>query len=254
MVHHDAATSVVIPTPSQMREHATTLGEAPALLVFTGPEPAAVARGTVLLLHGLGGSKEVQRTEAHSLADHGHLAVVVDAVGHGARRYPDFEHRFAPARAERSYHEVVQRTAQELPAILQDLTDRALARPGYLGACGISMGGAILFGAIRAFDAAATLVASPRWRHAPESPHERLDRFFPTPLLVQTAGSDTTVPPADARDLHAALLPRYAQAPDRLRYVEHPGEEHMLSGPAWARAWSEVLAWFDRFLAPQRPR
>jgi hypothetical protein len=238
-----------------LRELATRLAEVPALLVFTGPDPAGTARGTVLLLHGLGGSKEVQHIEAHSLANQGYLAVVLDAFGHGARRYPDFEHRFAPERAERSYYEVVRRSAQELPAVIDDLHRRALARPGSLGACGISMGGAILFGAVAAgcaLDAAAAIVASPRWLHGPDSPHERLDRFFPTPLLLQTGGADTVVPPAHARDLHAALLPRYARAPDRLRYLEHAGEPHTFSAPAWTRTWDEVLAWYERFLAPRR--
>jgi dienelactone hydrolase len=237
------------------REHLTTLGETPALVVCAGRESAAVKRGTVLVLHGLGGSKERQRPEAGSLAGRGYLAIALDAVGHGARRYPDFEDRFAPDRAELSFFEVVQRTAEELPSVLEALARRGWTRPGRLGACGISMGGAVLFGASTrscTFNAVATIVASPRWRHTEDSPHERLDCYYPTPLLMQTAGSDTTVGPCDARDLHLALLPRYASSPDRLRYVEHTNEEHLLSEPAWTRAWNSVLEWFERFLKPPR--
>jgi hypothetical protein len=86
-----------------------------------------------------------------------------------------------------------------------------------------------------AFDAAAAAVASPRWLHVAESPHERLDRFFPTALLMQTAALDATEPPSDARELHEALVPHYASAPERLRYLEYPSEHHMLSKRAWPR-------------------
>jgi hypothetical protein len=82
------------------------------------------------------------------------------------------------------------------------------------------------------------------------SPHEQPGRFFPTALLVQTAGADATVPPAAAREFCEELIPYYRSAPERLRYVEHPGESHLFSPDGWDRAWTEVLAWFDRFLPP----
>ncbi|WP_158623783.1 alpha/beta hydrolase family protein [Corallococcus llansteffanensis] len=224
------------------------LGEAPALVVGEGSTVAPGPRGTVLLLHGLGASKEVQRPEAQLLARHGYLAVIIDAVGHGERRYPDFDRRFAPDRAEQAFREVVSRSAAELPAVLGALAERGGSRPGAVGACGISMGGAILLEALGpelAVDAAVTVVAPPPRGH---EALERLARFFPTPLLMQTAGADTLVPSQDARDFHHALLPRYASAPERLRYFEHPGEEHMFTEAGWGRVWEEVLGWFNRFM------
>lgn len=236
-----------------MRDRFTTLGPAPALLVSAGPEREAAERGTVLLLHGFTASKEVQYQEAHSLAERGYLAVVTDAVGHGARRLPDFEARFAVSGDEldRRFFAVVQQTAGELPAVLGALRAEGLVREGRLGACGISMGGAILFGAMSgpcAFDAVVTLVATPVWKLMPDSPHERLERYFPAPLLMQTASEDRTVPPGDARSLFEALARRYAASPERLRYVEHPGEDHMFSPAGWERAWGATVEWFDRFL------
>lgn len=65
---------------------------------------------------------------------------------------------------------------------------------------------------------------------------------------MQVGAHDPVVPPAGAHDLHEALAPRYASAPDRLRYVEHAGEAHMFSERAWHRAWAEVLAWLERHL------
>src|SRR6185436_15708242 len=105
----------------------------------------------------------------------------------------------------------------ELPAVLGALRAEGLVREGRLGACGISMGGAILFGAMSglcAFDAVVTMVATPVWQLMPDSPHERLERFFPAPLLMQTCSEDRTVSPHDARALFQALTPRYAAAPE----------------------------------------
>ena len=230
------------------REQRVLLGETPALVVGDGPTLAPGPRGTVVLIPGLGGSKEVQRPEAQLLAWQGYLAVILDAVGHGERRYPDFEHRFSPDQWDASFREVVSRTAEELSRVLGALAERGGSRPGAVGVCGISMGGAILYealGAKLALDAAVAIIAPP-----PRGPqvHERLEHFFPTPLLMQTAGADSLVPAHEARELHHALLPRYASAPERLRYFEHPGEEHTFTEAGWGRAWEEVLGWFNRFM------
>jgi uncharacterized protein len=236
-----------------VRDRLTTLGTAPALLVSDRPEREAAEQGTVLLLHGLSASKEVQYKEACSLAGRGYLSVVTDAVGHGARRYPDFEEHFSASgeEIERRFFAVVKQTVDELPGVVGALRAEGLVKEGRLGACGISMGGAILFGAMSglcAFDAAVTLVATPVWQCTADSPHERLERFFPTPLLMQTCSEDHVVPPGEARALFEALAPRYAGSPDRLRYVEHPGEGHMFSPSGWGRAWGATVEWFDRFL------
>ena len=50
-------------------------------------------RGTVLLYHGLGASKDSNRAELASLADKGFLAVGIDAIAHGERRATDFDHQ-----------------------------------------------------------------------------------------------------------------------------------------------------------------
>lgn len=235
-----------------MLELGLRLHNAPALLTFEEDPERAARRGTVLILHGLSASKETQRPEATALAARGFLAVSVDAVGHGERRYGDFEDRFAHGTGSAAYLEVVRATAEELPEVAALLIERGLAAPGRLGGCGISMGGAILFGAMTSglsLEAAATIVASPRWPGDDEaSPHRRLERYAPTALLIQTAAEDAIVPPLDARALHQALVPGYALHAERLRYIEHPGEGHILSEAGWRRLWAEVVSWFERHL------
>ena len=66
------------------------LGPAPTLVVHVGSADAAAARGTVIVHHGLSGQKEVHGRELVSLAAAGFLAVGVDAVGHGERRWSQY--------------------------------------------------------------------------------------------------------------------------------------------------------------------
>lgn len=237
-----------------MIERPISLAGVPALLMSAIPaREAAAERGTVLLLHGFTGSKEVQRAEGRSLARRGYLSVITDAADHGARRAPDFDQRFAghSEASEKAFFEIVKRTTAELGAIRAALIEEGLALPGRLGVCGISMGGAVLFGALAAgvqFDAAVAMISTPHWKQVGESPHEHPERFFPTPLLLQTAGADTVVPPEGARTFHETLTPLYASAPERLHYIEHPGEAHIFTPLGWARAWRQVETWFNQFL------
>ena len=57
-------------------------------------------RGTVLFYHGFMSSIAEQSNELRSLADNGYLAVEGDAIGHGQRRYLDFEERFSSDNAK----------------------------------------------------------------------------------------------------------------------------------------------------------
>ena len=59
---------------------------------------------------------------------------------------------------------------------------------------------------------------------------------------------DESVPPADARALLAALRPRYAEAPDRLAYVEFEDAEHLMPEDQWDQLWQNVVHWLIRFV------
>jgi len=225
-----------------------TLAGAPALVV----RPEGASRGAALVFHGLGASKEVQLPELRRLAFAGFTAIGVDNVGHGARRDSDFEARLSRERADQSFFEAVAATAAEVRGLKDAVSERRWAEPDRIGALGISMGAAVVFGAIASgasLAAAVAIVGTPVWRHQSFSPHERLDAFFPTALLCINSGNDEIVPPAGARELCRELAPRYSGAPERLDFIELPGERHMMSQQAWDFALDRAVAWFERFLA-----
>lgn len=226
------------------------LAGVPVRLVHRG-DPGAT-RGAVLFYHGLFAEIAGQTKELVSLADHGYLAVGVDAVGHGVRRWPDLEARLAAGgRGDVVFGEVVGSSLQEVPGLLDALLAGDMARPGRLAVAGISMGGYIAYGAaarVPRFEACLPILGSPRWG-IPGSPAEAPDAFYPVALLAQNAGADQNVPPDAAREFTEVLRPRYAGAPERLRYVEYPGCGHFMPEAEWERLWTRAVAWLERWIA-----
>ncbi|WP_146210180.1 S9 family peptidase [Vitiosangium sp. GDMCC 1.1324] len=234
-----------------------SLAGAPALAVHQGSREEALRRGVVLFFHGLGGFKEVNERELGVFAERGLFAVGIDVVGQGERRYPDFDARFAHGnpRMEEEFLQVVQATANEVPAVLDALVSLG-AHPERLGIAGVSQGGFITYRALlldRRLRAAVALLGSPEWALAlPESPHLHAERFFPVALFSQTAGQDDVVHPGPARSFHERLAPLYAQAPERLRYREFPLSGHMMRPEDWEEAIRDAADWLVRFLAMPR--
>jgi dienelactone hydrolase len=227
------------------------LATAPALLARR--EDLALPLPAVLVYHGLSADKEIQRKEIVTLAEAGFLAVGIDAAGHGERRLPDFEERFAgewKEEIESLFFSLVTETLHEVPAVLDALEASGLAAPDRLALFGISMGAYITYGTIPAeprVRAAVALLGSPEWPH-PASPHHQADHFFPTALLSITGGKDVDVPPESARAFHSTLEPYYRAAPERLRYLEIPGAPHMMSEADWETAMREAVRWLRCFL------
>lgn len=231
----------------------TSLARAPALLSFRDDPSDAINRGTILFYHGFSASKEDQHKEFDSLARCGYMVVGIDNVGHGERRYPDFDIRFNPANQsqwEPLLLESVYATVDEVPTVIDALLERELARPDRIGVAGISMGGHITYGAIlqdRRIRVATPILGSPGWR-SERSPHRHLDAFYPVALLSQNAAKDQNVPAGFARRLHRELEPYYMEAPERLAFVEFPESGHFMVEHEWNRLWQNVLDWFERFL------
>jgi alpha-beta hydrolase superfamily lysophospholipase len=224
----------------------------PVRLVHSGPAPEAAARGALLFYHGLGAEIAGQTKELHGLASRGYLAVGVDAVGHGLRRWPDFEARLSGPRSRTDvvFGELVGSSLSEVPALLDALEAEGLARPGRLGVAGISMGGYIAYGAaarMDRFQVCLPILGSPSWG-TPGSPAESPEAFYPVALLAQNAGADESVPPDAAREFTEVLRPHYAADPARLDYVEYPGCGHFMPEDEWERLWSRAVAWVEKWL------
>jgi hypothetical protein len=228
--------------------------------MFCGIPEERARQGTILFYHGFGESKDGYVSVLQHLAEAGFLAIGVDGTGHGERRYPDFTERFPSfephlignMQLEAAFLSTVRATAWEVPSIIDALIERGWAHAGRIGIVGHSFGGFVTYAAAIAdkrIQVAASVVGSPEWRLPwPDSPHFHLDCFFPVAMLSQVAGKDTNVLPAFARTLHDQLAPYYAQAPERLCYIEYPNSPHDLSTEDWEQAWGAVTAWFSAHL------
>ena len=222
----------------------------PGLLYFSDEPRQAARRGTILFYHGLIACKETNAKELNSLAEAGFLAVGIDNVGHGERSNPALEDLKKKLGFESVFLKMVTETVDEIPAIIDFLLDERCAVPGKIGICGISMGGYIAYGGVvmdSRINVAAPILGSPVWKHT-RSPHLTPDKFYPTALLTQNAGSDESVPPHYAKSFHEKLLPYYKNATERLSHIEHPGEPHIMSPQGWERLWQNTVEWFERFM------
>jgi len=238
-----------------------SLGGVPALLRYRGSPELAAEHGTVLFYHGFGGTKERTDDYLTALAEAGFLAVGLDAVGHGERRFPDFAVRFDDARWDTHFEEVETRfltllddTAAEVPSVIDELLARGWARADRIGIAGRSLGGCVCYAAVLADDrirAAVSIVGSPEWTLPREhSPHHHPDGFFPAAILSLAAEFDEHCPPPPIREFYAKLEPRYASEPDRIQHVEYPAVGHFLTPELNADAFQRMVAWFQRWLAP----
>jgi dienelactone hydrolase len=218
-------------------------------LLLAAEESASGPLPLVLWFHGLGAGKDVHRPELERVARAGFLAVGVDAAGHGARRRPDLDALIAAPLedARAAMLELADATVAEVPAIVGGLVDAGRVDGGRVAAVGISMGGYLLYRALASVPAIRTAVAllgSPEWPDA-ASPHRRLAALRPVALLSITAECDASVPPAAARRLHDSLAPTHPD-PGRLRYVELPGAQHLVSAAEWEQAMAETVGWLVR--------
>ncbi len=226
----------------------------PLLLMFCGDINIAKAKGSILFFHGLGASKDIQIKELESLAQRGFLAIGIDNVGHGDRRYENFDELFSQQNPnlEKDFTDAVYSTAKELPKVIDGLLAKDLIVLDKIGVTGISMGGYVTYRAIledKRVKAAVSILGSPRWKiEHPDSPHLHLDKFYPIALLSQNAGKDESVPPHNAREFHQQLISHYAVAPERIAYEEYPESGHFMHEDDWNCLWEKTLKWFERFL------
>ena len=116
----------------------------PAIGCF--PHPKKEKRGKVVLVcHGLGVSKEVQKPELERLAGSGYRAYALDAPHHG-ERLSGLVKEMDGADQERSndiFQKIVGQAVLEIPALVSYFRNQEGAEVGLIG---ISMGGFTAFG------------------------------------------------------------------------------------------------------------
>jgi dienelactone hydrolase len=238
-----------------------TLAGVPVLLAGPAPHAGRTAGDRppiVLWFHGFRADAAANATELAAIAADGYLAVGVDAVDHGARRADDLDARMAttPGGARAVMLALAAATTAELPALVAALGARGLGDPRRVGIVGVSMGGYLAYRAARALPGVRAVVAvlgSPEWgapgSPGPDSPHAAPHAFRDVALLSITAERDASVPPEAARRFHAELAAGHP-APERARYLELPGAEHLVSAGEWDRAMTETREWLRAHLAP----
>jgi dienelactone hydrolase len=222
-------------------------------LVTVRPSWAPDPLPAVVVYHGFAGKKTDDLLGlAVPLADAGCLAVLPDAALHGERAPNDFA-----ARRERDvdglFLDCLKGTVGESERVLSWVADREEVDAERIGAVGVSMGGAVVLAlacrelprplhAAVALMPAAPVPASTVRQEAAYAPDPAA--CFPTPLLMILGTAEHAVPYPNARLFYDALVPGYSQAPERLRFIDVPGEEHRV-GTYWVE---ETLAWLGRFL------
>lgn len=215
-------------------------------------------RGTVLLYHGLGASKDSNRAELASLADKGFLAVGIDAIAHGERRATDFDHQTAQGFS--TMLRWINESAREVPVVIDALTELIGPGLGKIGMTGISMGGYITYAAALReprLEALVPILGCPDWTRggheldaqvAETSPHKSPQAFQSRALLALNAGQDESVKPEHSRNFIASLKPLFTAAPHRLEYVEYPDSGHFMKDSDWKALWGRTTEWFERHL------
>ena len=186
------------------------------------------------------------------LADSGVAAVLPEAALHGERAPKDFDGRLAEDR-DGLFTDVLEGTVDEAGEVLAWVAGREELDASRVGVVGTSMGGAVAL-AVSCGDyspAAKVAVALMPTTPGPGSPIRQEaayalepGRCFPTALMIVHGTEDHTTPYPNARSFYEDLVPHYSNAPERLRFVDMPGEDHRVVA-YWIE---ETLSWLGRFL------
>jgi pimeloyl-ACP methyl ester carboxylesterase len=216
----------------------------PVWKVHQEPRP----RRAVLVLHGLGSSKESHHKEMESLAQHGLTAVAMDAPHHGERAdgwLAAMEHEEPPQSHERLLRVIVE-SIPDISAVITHLIQEGHA-PIHL--VGISMGAYMALAATVAdtrVNGCVSLLGSPDWtpRSGPvtpeisrlmtQAPMHHAARLLSRRVLFINAGLDVNVPARFAREFH--------RAHPSSEYREYPDSTHFMRQEDWDDAWRRVLA------------
>lgn len=222
-------------------------------LVSVLPTKASGPLPVVVIYHRFSGrnTDELLRL-ALPLADSGCAAVLPEAAFHGERAHQDFDGRLCDDR-DGLFTDVLDATVREADDVLAWISTREELDPTRIGTVGTSMGGAVSLAVSCGGHSPAPKVAVALMPTAPGpgssirqeaayAPEPK--RCFPTALMIVHGTEDRTTPYPNARSFYDTLVPHYSAAPERLRFVDMPGEDHRV-GPYWIE---ETLSWLGRYL------
>jgi len=205
----------------------------------------------VVIFHNFGGNKTDDLLRlAVSLADAGCVAIMPDAALHGERAPDDFALRLQEDH-DGLFLDSLRGTLGEAHDVLAWVADRDDVDPDRIGAVGVSMGGAVALALSCREHPLAPKVAVALMPATPGSAMRQEAIYapdpascFPTALLIVQGTEDRVGLHPTARSFYDELVPHYSAAPERLRFVDMPGEAHRV-GAYWIE---ETLAWLGRFL------
>lgn len=231
-----------------MPEQLRVAGNIPALIwraAGKSPQPAIIS------IHGGGGHKgDVEPWMVEYVTSRGVTLVTVDAHLHGDRAPAGFDITAPEHFRELLFLEVIERTAQDLFAVVQHLKADSSIDGSRIGLRGGSMGGYIVLSAVGAGVLSRAVLSvcgaadyANTFKHRLEGedldakrkqeieervrqidPLFQLERFPPRPVLLIHGARDPLVPLTGHRALYDALVPLYTERPEDCLFLTHAGE------------------------------
>lgn len=245
------------------------VGDIPTL-IWRGAGPGQ--RPTIISLHGAGGNKrDIELETVDRLTTHGITIVTIDAYLHGDRAPRGFDIRTPETFNRLLFLEIIQRTAQDLFAVVARLQTDQAVESSRIGLRGGSMGGYIALAAVGLglpVHAVVSVAGSADYtrtfvhlqqRQEPDAsqvqqfndlacaidPIHHADRFSPRPVLQIHGACDPISPLAGDCALYQALVPYYQERPGDCLFLMHAGE-HATPQALEERGWN----WLARTVSP----
>ncbi len=227
-------------------------------LVAAGAENAK----PVVVLHGLGSSKEWTLPTLYALAGAGFDAIALDPYLHGNRPEAVMREQMLTERFVAALYKIIYETAADLPILCEEIGVDIEAA----GVLGISAGGFAAHAAAVARPRCRALVAaisSPDWLridpsrvpdpNTPEgmqleaaSPVNSPELYAPLPVCLLNVDTDDVVSSVGSKRLYERLEPVYKQQgiPERLKMVLYTEGGHVFTDEMLL----ETVEWFQRYV------
>ncbi|HJO93292.1 MAG TPA: alpha/beta fold hydrolase [Victivallales bacterium] len=227
------------------------IGKVPTLFISEQKTEDSNNRSCVLFYHGFGASKDIQMEELISLASNGFLTIGIDNIGHGDRKYSDFDTKFSEDNPERLQNiiEAVNSTADEICNIIDYLINNKIVKPANIGIVGISMGAFIAYkipvleNRIKAISA---ILGTPEYSF--NNIYDYTKKYDIISLLSQNAAKDNIVSSIETKKLHQELRKTFKNPDDRFKFVEYPNSGHFMNETEWNKCWNLNLQWLKEKL------